>query len=52
VGSGLAGRNLHYERFYLTSASRNRIMAHRGNTDRSRPDALVDAILAASRSSG
>src|SRR5215468_8360476 len=51
-GSGLAGRNLLYERFYLTSASRNRIMAHKSNTDRSRPDALVDAILAASRSSG
>jgi len=47
VGSGLAGRNLLYERFYLTSASRNRIMAHATNTDRSRSEALVDGILAA-----
>ena len=49
VGSGLAGRNLLYERFYLTSASRNRITAHATNTDRSRSDALVDGILAAGR---
>jgi 4-hydroxyphenylacetate 3-monooxygenase oxygenase component len=49
VGSGLAGRNLLYERFYLTSASRNRRAAHASNTDRSRSDALVDSILAAGR---
>ena len=49
VGSGLAGRNLLYERFYLTSASRNRITAHLANTDRSRPHALVDSMLAAGR---
>jgi aromatic ring hydroxylase len=49
VGSGLAGRNQLYERFYLTSASRNRITAHLTNTDRSRPSALVDGILAAGR---
>ena len=49
VGSGLGGRNLLYERFYLTSASRNRITAHVSNTDRSRPNALVDSILAAGR---
>ena len=49
VGSGLAGRNLLYERFYLTSASRNRRAAHASNTDRSRSDALVDGILAAGR---
>ena len=49
MGSGLAGRNLLYERFYLTSASRNRIIAHANNADRSRPDALVDGILAAGR---
>ena len=49
VGSGLAGRNLLYERFYLTSASRNRITAHLTNPDRSRPYALVDDILAAGR---
>ena len=49
VGSGLGGRNLLYERFYLTSASRNRISAHQNNTDRSRPNALVEGILAAGR---
>jgi len=49
VGSGLAGRNLLYERFYLTSASRNRITAHANNTDRRRPYALVDSLLAAGR---
>ena len=49
VGSGLGGRNLLYERFYLTSASRNRITAHATNTDRSRANALVDSILAAGR---
>jgi hypothetical protein len=38
-----------YERFYLTSASRNRRVAHATNTDRSRPEALVDGILAAGR---
>jgi 4-hydroxyphenylacetate 3-monooxygenase len=47
VGSGLGGRNLLYERFYLTSAGRNRRLAHGGNTDRSRAHALVDAMLAA-----
>jgi len=46
VGSGLGGRNLLYERFYLTSASRNRIAAHATNPDRSRANALVDSILA------
>jgi 4-hydroxyphenylacetate 3-monooxygenase oxygenase component len=46
VGSGLGGRNLLYERFYLTSASRNRITAHATNSDRSRAHALVDSILA------
>jgi 4-hydroxyphenylacetate 3-monooxygenase oxygenase component len=49
VGSGLAGRNLLYERFYLTSATRNRIAAHVTNRDRSRPAALVDSMLAAGR---
>ena len=52
MGSGLGGRNLLYERFYLTSASRNRITAHATNADRSRPDALVDGILAAGRGGG
>jgi hypothetical protein len=49
VGSGLGGRNLLYERFYLTSAGRNRITAHVLNTDRERANGLVDAMLAAGR---
>ena len=49
VGSGLGARNLLYERFYLTSASRNRIMAHTGNTDRSRAYGLVESMLSAGR---
>jgi 4-hydroxyphenylacetate 3-monooxygenase len=46
VGSGLGGRNVLYERFYLTSAARNRINHHLRQTDRSRANALVDGILA------
>lgn len=49
VGSNLAGRNVLYERFYLTSAGRNRMLAHLMNFDRSRPYELVDQILAAGR---
>ena len=49
VGSGLAGRNLLYERFYLTSAARNRVTAHVGNVDRSRADGLVDRVLGGGR---
>ena len=49
VGSGLGARNLLYERFYLTSASRNRITAHATNADRTRANALVDSILAGGR---
>jgi len=49
VGSNLGGRNVLYERFYLTSAARNRIMAHLANADRSRADSLVDGILEAGR---
>jgi 4-hydroxyphenylacetate 3-monooxygenase oxygenase component len=45
VGSGLGGRNLLYERFYLASATRNRITAHVTNADRTRAHALVDSIL-------
>ncbi len=52
VGSSLAGRNVLYERFYLTSAARNRITHHVRNTDRSRAYALVDGILAAGRKAG
>jgi 4-hydroxyphenylacetate 3-monooxygenase len=49
VGSQLGGRNALYERFYLTSAARNRMMAHMFNADRTRSYALVDSILAAGR---
>jgi 4-hydroxyphenylacetate 3-monooxygenase oxygenase component len=49
VGSSLAGRNVLYERFYLTSAARNRITHHLRHTDRARAYALVDGILAAGR---
>jgi 4-hydroxyphenylacetate 3-monooxygenase oxygenase component len=49
VGSTLGGRNVLYERFYLTSAARNRFMAHVANVDRSRPYELVESILAAGK---
>jgi 4-hydroxyphenylacetate 3-monooxygenase len=52
VGSSLAGRNVLYERFYLTSATRNRINNHLRNVDKSRAYALVDGILAAGRDKG
>ena len=52
VGSTLAGRNVLYERFYLTSAARNRRINHVRNVDRSRAYALVDGILAAGRKAG
>jgi 4-hydroxyphenylacetate 3-monooxygenase oxygenase component len=45
VGSGLGARNVLYERFYLTSATRNRINHHLRHTDRSRAYELVDGIL-------
>lgn len=48
IGSGLAGRNLLYERFYLTSAARNRVTAH-GAADRARAYGLVESILARGR---
>jgi aromatic ring hydroxylase len=50
VGSGLGGRNVLYERFYLTSASRNRINTHLNHVDRTRAYELVDGILTAGRS--
>lgn len=46
VGSGLAGRGFLYERFYLTSATRNRQMFHRRHYDRTRENELVDEMLA------
>ena len=45
VGSRLGARNLLYERFYLTSGTRNRINHHIRHTDRSRANRLVDDIL-------
>ncbi len=52
VGSSLGGRNALYERFYLTSAGRNRMLSHVGNPDRSRAYQLVDDILASAKASG
>ncbi|MCP3913615.1 MAG: 4-hydroxyphenylacetate 3-hydroxylase [Actinomycetia bacterium] len=45
IGSGLAGRGFLYERFYLTSATRNRQMLHRRGYDRTRANELVDRML-------
>lgn len=45
IGTGLAGRGFLYERFYLTSGTRNRQRLHKGGVDRTRPKALVDAML-------
>ena len=45
VGSGLAGRGFLYERFYLTSAARNKQMMHLFTADRSRPNELLDSML-------
>ncbi len=45
VGSNLAGRGFLYERFYLTSASRNKQMMHMFTSDRARPAELVDSML-------
>ena len=52
VGSGLGARNDLYERNYLASARTNRIGAYMVYSDRSRPHALVEGILAAGRASG
>jgi aromatic ring hydroxylase len=45
VGSALAGRGFLYERFYLTSAARNKQMLHQRFFDRTRSQALVDDML-------
>jgi 4-hydroxyphenylacetate 3-monooxygenase len=50
VGSGLAGRGFLYERFYLTSATRNRQGLHLRLADRTRPSQLVDEMLDLARS--
>ena len=44
AGSGLAGRNLQYERFYLSSAPRNYVMAHL-MADRTHGNELLDRFL-------
>jgi 4-hydroxyphenylacetate 3-monooxygenase oxygenase component len=48
VGSGLAGRGFLYERFYLTSATRNRQILHLA-FDRTRALELTDAMLSLAR---
>jgi aromatic ring hydroxylase len=45
VGSALGGRGFLYERFYLTSASRNKQMLHERFFDRRRSRALLDDML-------
>jgi 4-hydroxyphenylacetate 3-monooxygenase len=52
VGSGLAGRGFLYERFYLTSAARNKQMMHMGIFDRARSVALVDEMLSRTAAAG
>jgi 4-hydroxyphenylacetate 3-monooxygenase len=49
VGSNLGARNELYERNYLASAKTNRTLGHLVYADRTRPYALVDAMLAAGR---
>jgi 4-hydroxyphenylacetate 3-monooxygenase len=52
VGSALGGRGFLYERFYLTSAARNKQMLHSRFFDRTRSQALVkDMLSRAARSS-
>ncbi len=46
VGSALGGRGFLYERFYLTSAARNKQMLHTRFFDRTRANALVEEMLA------
>ena len=45
VGSALAGRGFLYERFYLTSAARNRQTLHLRLADRRRANELLDSML-------
>lgn len=49
VGSALAGRGFLYERFYLTSAARNKQMLHTRFFDRARSQALLKDMLSRSR---
>ncbi len=50
VGSALGGRGFLYERFYLTSAARNKQMLHSRFFDRARSQALVKDMLARANS--
>ena len=45
VGSSLGGRGFLYERFYLTSAARNKQMLHSRFFDRTRSQSLLDDML-------
>ena len=49
VGSSLGGRGFLYERFYLTSAARNKQMLHSRFFDRTRSQFLLDDMLSRSR---
>jgi 4-hydroxyphenylacetate 3-monooxygenase len=49
VGSALAGRGFLYERFYLTSAARNKQMLHTRFFDRTRSQALLKDVLSRGR---
>jgi 4-hydroxyphenylacetate 3-monooxygenase oxygenase component len=51
VGSALGGRGFLYERFYLTSASRNKQMLHTRFFDRTRSQALLKDMLSRGRQS-
>ena len=48
VGSSLGGRGFLYERFYLTSAARNKQMLHQRFFDRTRSRALLNDMLSRS----
>ena len=50
VGSALGGRGFLYERFYLTSAARNKQMLHSRFFDRTRSQALVKDMLSRANS--
>jgi 4-hydroxyphenylacetate 3-monooxygenase oxygenase component len=52
VGSSLGGRGFLYERFYLTSAARNKQMLHQRFFDRTRSRALLDDMLSRVRVGG
>jgi 4-hydroxyphenylacetate 3-monooxygenase oxygenase component len=45
IGSSLGGRGFLYERFYLTSAARNKQLLHTRFFDRTRSQALLDDML-------